>query len=141
METFKEKILNQISRLPFVVRIIMFIITTGSIVLYHHMVFHWLPWDCPKEMCPALSISDNTNKWRFPERPYAAHQQAIALEAFIWSWRILIPDWRQLLRRAAKFIYNKLENFYNQYIMVTPPTPTVTYQSYKTADMHIQIWE
>ena len=117
-----EKISTRIHQWPFWVRLSLMVIGTVLCAFYHYVMTHWRFQDCPKEECPSLSVFDNTNNWRLKEKPYVTHQQAMTLEVWIWLWVILIPEWRQLLRKLAKTIQKCLRGFYNHFILQTPPT-------------------
>ena len=131
MEAIKEKIAEEIkkriNKWPFWVRMVLMIIGTSLCILYHHAMAHWRFKDCPKDECPALSVFDNTNKWRLKEKPYMTSQQALTLEVWIWLWVILVPEWRILLRRVVKMTQRCLRGLYNRFFFQAPPVVDLYY--------------
>ena len=127
MEAIKQRIVEEVqkrvNKWPFWVRLIIMIIGTILCIFYHFVMTNWRFKDCPKELCPGLSVFDNTNKWRFPEKSYATNQQYLTLEVWIWLWVIFIPEWRKVLRLLIKAIQRLLRGIYNRCILRAPTSP------------------
>ena len=99
---------------PFWRRLLTFSMISGFLVFYHHAVANWGFDECPKEDCPFLYIWDNPNEWRYPEKDYMTKQQTMAKEIFLWTWWLLIPDWREAYQTWFSKIRQKFESFSNQ---------------------------
>ena len=140
IKRLKEAIMKKIEKLPFLVRLFLVVVSACLCSFYHYAMSHWGFKDCPKELCPDLSIFDNTNSWRFPERTYITHHQTMALEAWIWSVVILIPEWRNVFKKLVQKIQHGFASFYDRYILQTPPTPPVTYLAYNTGELFV-VWK
>ena len=88
-----KRLMMKISAYPFWVRFPLWLALSISLAINHWYLTHKRFPQCPKEECPPLSIFDNCNKWRYPEKAQMERLQQGHRELWALSIILLIPDW------------------------------------------------
>ena len=96
--------------IPFGIRFLVFGILSTLVGLHHRWLTHSRFEECPKTECPPLSIVDNCNSWRYPERSYMESLQKLHREVFLFLVIFLIPDWAMAIQQGLLDIQQYFEN-------------------------------
>ena len=92
-----KRLMTKISSYPSWVRYPLWICLTFALIQNHWYLSHIRFPKCPKTECPPLSIFDNCNKWRYPEKAQMERLQQGHRELFGVSLILLVPDWAKKL--------------------------------------------
>ena len=88
------------------IRLPVFLVLTTLLIIHHHWVSTYKFVDCPKEKggCPPITVLDNCNEWKYPERTKMESIQLGSRQIFTAAVVILLCDahiqipqgWRKL---------------------------------------------